>query len=212
MTYSPKLAAALSGATLRQLARWRRADAGHAVVLVPELSRVRPLLYSFRDVVAARTAIMLGNDASLRKIRSALDALREDRSVGEYLSARVLVAENDTIRLADRDQAADTMRGNGNLVICDLADVIAPFYRDGRQIPDLLQPRAHISVIPGVRGGVPVIDGRRIAYDEVALQVRGGVPPEDLSDIYEGVSADAARDAAEFADYVDSYGPQRVAA
>ncbi|MFC0862871.1 hypothetical protein ACFHYQ_11265 [Sphaerimonospora cavernae] len=44
MSYSPKLAAALSGATLRQLAHWRKADSGRGAVLVPEISAARPVL------------------------------------------------------------------------------------------------------------------------------------------------------------------------
>lgn len=46
MSYEPKLAAALSGATTRQLAHWRKATAGQGAILITELSR--PVLYSFR--------------------------------------------------------------------------------------------------------------------------------------------------------------------
>lgn len=56
MSYPPYLAAALSGATVHQLSQWRRETASGAV-LIPEVSRQRPIPYSFRDVVALRTCV-----------------------------------------------------------------------------------------------------------------------------------------------------------
>ncbi|WP_308249784.1 DUF433 domain-containing protein [Sphaerisporangium fuscum] len=209
MSYSPKLAAALSGATLRQLAHWRRAGSGRGAVLVPEISDVRPILYSFRDVVALRTCVRLRNDASLQKIRRALDTLRDDLDECEHLSAYRLVADGSTIYLVEHERATDLVHQKAHLVIHDMVDVLRPFYRDGRHIPDLLQPREHVTLDPGVRGGVPVIEGTRIPYDDVAALLRDGVPADRISEYYPNVTASAARDAADFADYVDSYEPSR---
>jgi hypothetical protein len=93
VSYSPKLAAALSGATLRQLAHWRNAKSGRGAVLVPELSAARPILYSFRDVVALRACVKLRNEASLQRIRRALETLRDDLHEREHLSTYQLVAD-----------------------------------------------------------------------------------------------------------------------
>ncbi|MEV7357292.1 MULTISPECIES: DUF433 domain-containing protein [unclassified Kitasatospora] len=205
MSYEPKLAAALSGATLRQLSHWRRATGERGAVLVPEISTSRPILYSFRDVVALRVCVRLREEASLQKIRRALSTLREGLDEGEHLSAYRLVAGGDTIYLADPDHAVDLVRSKGNVVIHDMVDVLAPFYRGGRRIPDLLEPRPHVSIDPAVRGGEPVVEGTRIPATEVAALLRDGVPPEQIGDYYPGVTAEAARDAADFADYVDSY-------
>ncbi|MGH1554815.1 hypothetical protein ACRAWF_31460 [Streptomyces sp. L7] len=71
MSYEPKLAAALSGATLRQLSHWRRASGKRGALLVPEISDSRPILYSFRDVVALRACVKLRRETSLQKIRRA---------------------------------------------------------------------------------------------------------------------------------------------
>nr|WP_237534616.1 DUF433 domain-containing protein [Streptomyces sp. SID3343] len=101
----------------------------------------------------------------------------------------------------------------GNLVIHQLVDVLAPFYKDGRHIPDLLNPRDHVAVDAAVRGGDPVIHGTRIPAAEVAALVRDGVPAGRIGDFYPGVTAAAARDAVDFSDYVDSYdGPRQVVA
>ncbi|RPE33485.1 uncharacterized protein (DUF433 family) [Kitasatospora cineracea] len=205
LSYEPKLAAALSGATLRQLSHWRRATAARGAVLVPELSASRPILYSFRDVVALRACVHLRQDTSLQKIRRALDTLRDDLNEHEHLSSYRLVASTDTIYLAAPDHAVDLVQKRGNLVIHEMVDVLAPFYRNGRQIPSLLQPREHLSVDPLVRGGEPVIEGTRVPASEVAALLKDGVPPESVRDFYPGVTAAAARDAADFTAYVDSY-------
>ena len=155
MSYAPKLAAALSGATVRQLAYWRRPGPDGQPVLIPEYSASRPIDYSFRDVVALRTCVRL--------------------------------------------------RQRGNLVIHQFVEVLQPFYVQGRQIPALLEPREHVQVDPGVRGGEPVISGTRIPYDEVAALLRDGLAADDIGEFFPEVSPAAARDALDFASYVDSY-------
>jgi uncharacterized protein (DUF433 family) len=207
MSYGPKLAAALSGATLRQLAHWRKASTGRGAVLIPEISETRPILYSFRDLVALRTCVKLRNDASLQKIRRALDTLRDDLREREHLSAYRLAADGSTVYLVEPGQATDLVRRKANVVIHELVDVLRPFYRDGRHIPDLLRPRDHVTVDPAVRGGMPVIEGTRVPYDEVAALLRDGVPAERISEYFPSVTASAALDAIDFADYVDSYEP-----
>jgi uncharacterized protein (DUF433 family)/DNA-binding transcriptional MerR regulator len=210
VSYEPKLAAALSGATLRQLSHWRRVGGEQGAVLVPEISASRPILYSFRDVVALRTCVHLRQDASLQKIRRALNTLRDGLDEREHLSTYRLVAGSDTIYLADPDHAVDLVRQKGNLVIVEMVDVLAPFYRGGRRIPDLLEPRSHVSIDPAVRGGEPVIGGTRIPATEVAALLRDGVPSEQIGDYYPGVTSAAALDAADFADYVDSYADAEI--
>ncbi|MBB4936874.1 uncharacterized protein (DUF433 family) [Streptosporangium album] len=203
MAYDPKLAAALSGATLRQLAHWRKAGVSRGAVLIPEISSTRPVLYSFRDVVALRTCVKLRNSASLQKVRRALDTLRDDLKESDHLSSYTLVADGSSIYLAAPDQAVDLARKKANVVIHELVDVLQPFYRDGRHIPSLLQPRTHVTVDPAVRGGVPMIEGTRVPYDEVAALLRDGVSAERISEYYPSVTATAALDAADFADYVN---------
>jgi hypothetical protein len=67
VSYAPKLAAALSGATIRQFAYWRRPGLDGQAVLTPEYSATRPIDYSFRDVIALRTCVRLRQEASLQK-------------------------------------------------------------------------------------------------------------------------------------------------
>ena len=72
MSYEPKLAAALSGAPLRQLSHWRRASGAKGAPLVPEISASRPIPYSFRDVVALRARVKL-RGVSAAAARGAVD-------------------------------------------------------------------------------------------------------------------------------------------
>jgi uncharacterized protein (DUF433 family) len=156
-----------------------------------------------------RTCVKLRNDTSLQRIRRALDTLRDGLREREHLSAYRLEGDGSTIYLVEPGQATDLVRQEANIVIHEMVDVLRPFYRDGRHIPDLLQPREHVSVDPAVRGGIPVIEGTRVPYDEVAALLRDGVPAERISDYYPNVTASAAMDAEDFADYVDSYEPSR---
>ena len=139
--------------------------------------------------------------------------LRDGLDEREHLSRYRLVAGSDTIYLADPDHAVDLVRQKGNLVIHQFIEVLQPFYVQGRQIPALLEPREHVQVDPGVRGGEPVISGTRIPYDEVAALMRDGVAAEDIGEFFPEVSPAAARDAFDFASYVDSYiqPPERAA-
>ncbi|MDX2520607.1 MULTISPECIES: DUF433 domain-containing protein [Streptomyces] len=205
MSYEPKLAAALTGATLRQLAHWRNPAAAKGALLIPEVSAERPILYSFRDLIALRLCVQMRKETSLHKIRDAVRSLRVNLGEREHLSTYRLVADGHHIYLVEPAQATDLLHG-GNGVIHQVVDALKPFYRGGRHIPDLYQPRDHLRVDEDVRGGEPVIDGTRIPAADVAALVRDGIAPERIVDFYPGVSAAAARDALDFSDYVDSYG------
>ncbi|GAA2370619.1 hypothetical protein Cme02nite_45300 [Catellatospora methionotrophica] len=213
MSYEPKLAAALSGATLAQLAHWRNARDGQGAILLPELSATKPVLYSFRDILALRTCVALRRESSLQRIRKALSTLRVDLGERDHLSRYTLVAGNDTIYFVDVDEqeAVDLVRSRANLVMHELVEVLRPYYYNGRRVPALFEPRPHLSVRPDVRGGEPVIKGTRVPYQQVASLVRDGVAAARIRDFYPGVSEAAAVDAADFADYADSYQTQVAA-
>ncbi|WP_225878537.1 DUF433 domain-containing protein [Spongiactinospora rosea] len=172
-------------------------------VLIPEISQ-RPILYSFRDVLALRTYVKLRNDASLQKIRQALGTLRYDIQECEHLLMYRLVTAGGTVHLAEPGQAADLAPGKANAVVHDLVGVLRPFRHDGWYVPDLLRPRRHVTVDPSIRGGMPVVEGTRVPYGEVAALLRDGVPAERIIEYYPSVTAAGALEAADFADYVDA--------
>jgi uncharacterized protein (DUF433 family)/DNA-binding transcriptional MerR regulator len=205
MAYTTKMAAALSGATTNQLRHWRRnIEAG--VILAPEISRAPVALYSFRDVLALRTCVQLRGEISLQRIRTALGTLR---GLGErdHLSSYKLVTDGRTIQLVSDEEAVDLVRRPGQRqVVIAMGDVIEPFtVRAGVEVPHLLHPREHIEVDPATKGGHPIIKGTRVPYNAVAELLADGVPEDRIADFYPAVTVEAARDAADFAAYVDSY-------
>lgn len=206
MGYSPQLAAALTGATERQLQHWRALS---APLLVPETSRTRPVLYSFRDLVAVRTFVHLRQDVSLQSIRKAVAKLR-DLGETQHLANYVLATDGKTIALIEGDEVTDLVKRPGQRVIAVLADVFRPFEtRSGREVPDFEHPRPLLSVDPNVQGGHPVISGTRVPFDDVALLLQDDhVPVARITDYYPTVSAAAARDALDFHNWVQGRQPR----
>lgn len=209
MAYAPLMAAALSGATLRQLSHWRRSSSASGAVLIPEVSGSRPVLYSFRDVVALRTCVYLRRSSSLQRIRRAIANLR---NLGEldHLSEYKLVADHESIVLVNDDSALDLVKQPGQYVVAEMSQVLSPFVNKRNvAVPALYRPRQHITVSPEVRSGHPVISGTRVPYEQIADLLDDGLPITSISEYYPAVDQDAAKDAWEFAAYVDSWRDQR---
>lgn len=209
MAYAPTMAAALSGATISQLRHWRNAKTKAGPLLTPEISASPRAFYSFRDLLALRTFVHLCQNASLQKIRTAISNLRDLGELDHLASYKLVSDRRGNIQLIKGDDAAiDLVRhpGQAQLLVV-MGDVIEPFpVRPGVVVPHLFRPREHLSVDPDTQGGIPVISGTRVPYDAVAGLMREDVPAEKVSDYYPTVTAQAARDALDFAMYVDSYG------
>lgn len=210
MAYRARMAAALTGASLRQLAYWRR---GPRPILVPEVS-TNPVLYSFRDLVALRTFAFLREAVPLQKIRKALDHLR---GLGElaHLSEYTLVAQGRrgvVLVTHDGTSGVDLVQQPGHHVtVVAMGDVLKSFPLGDTEVPALHRPRRRITLDPQVHQGHPVVSGTRVSYDLVAGLMRDGVPAERIADYYPGVTPAAARDALSFADYVDTASRRRAA-
>ncbi|WP_237535248.1 DUF433 domain-containing protein [Streptomyces sp. SID3343] len=205
MAYSTRMAAALSGATAGQIRHWRY-DTSHGPVLVPELASRPRALYSFRDVLALRAVVYLRREVSLQKVRTALGTLRGFGEL-EHLSSYSLATEGDTIVLVTERGGIDLVKKPGQVLLATMAEILEPFStRPGVVVPRLFQPRRHLTVDPRTQGGVPVIAGTRVPYDVVAELVEDGITPDRVADYYPAVGPEAARDAVDFALYVDSFG------
>lgn len=224
MAYPTHIAATLSGASLRQLAYWRRPH-GDGPLLAPELGTDGGrLLYSFRDVVALRTFVYLRESLPLQRIRKAVASLRgltaDERGVDEHgfsvthLSQYELYAAGDSVVWRRPDGFVDLVENPGSYRLqAVMEDVFGPFRNmQGADVVALFEPRPNVQVDPETQGGYPVIKGTRIEFDLVSSLVRDGLPPAEVSDFYPAVTAAAARDAVEFADLVDAYRSGSVAA
>lgn len=206
MAYEPKLAAALSGISSKRLGYWRTTH-----LLTPEVSARAPVLYSYRDLVALRTVAYLRDSRSLQKIRRALQTMKNIGETEHLSTYRLEEQGRQGIVLVQDEGAVDlTDRPGQTLTVVKLGDVLQSFPLDGVDVPNLAHPRENISVDPGVRGGRPVIKGTRVPYELVAGLVRDGVDPDEIADFYPSITPASARDAVDFADYVD-HGGRRAA-
>jgi uncharacterized protein (DUF433 family) len=211
VAYPTNMTAALTGATVSQLQRWRSRQSGF--LLVPELQSAPRALYSFCDILALRTCVRLREFAALQKIRSAVGNHRElgDRS---HLASYTIVADSaGDVQLLTSAEAINLSKPTEQkwLFALEMARVVEPFAsRPGVLVPDLFRLRPRVVLDPEVQGGFPVITGTRVPYDLVAGLVADGIPAEEIAEYYPTVSAEDAHDALDFARYVDSYGPRRM--
>jgi uncharacterized protein (DUF433 family)/DNA-binding transcriptional MerR regulator len=208
MTYAPMVAAALSGATLRQLSYWRSSGSSDGPLLAPRFHRPRTRVsYSFQDVLALRTFVYLRTqDVPLQRVRKAVRNLR-DMGETEHLSAYKLVAVGrDVVWKMSDERAVDLTGQPGQHVIAAMVDILAAFrdMRGGEVVP-LLHPKPGVEVDPEVRGGYPVIEGTRVPYDLVAALLDDGLAADEVSGFYPSVWPEAARGALDFARYVEGY-------
>ena len=208
MAFPVPLASALSGASINQLAYWRKTTATSGPLLVPSAEKGGRFLYSWADVVALRTIVYLRQEKSLPRIRKAVETLvRLEEAEWAHLSTYQLIGTATTIivqtpagRLMDLERKPGTM-----LEEVLMQDVLEPFETaDGRSVPDLSHPKPNLSIDPGVLGGYPVIVGTRVPYDIVAGLAVEGYSGAEIVELYPSVAADAVEDAAAFAGVVAS--------
>lgn len=214
MSFTPVLAAALSGASTRQLSYWRSARTPEPLLAPEHYAPRTRVSYSYRDVLALRTFVYLrSQDVSLQRIRKAVASLRmlgEDAHLAAY---RLVAMGHDVVWRRSSDDGVDLTHSPGQRVLPHLIDVFAPFENQRQQtVVDLRRPRPRISVDPDVRGGFPVISGTRVPYDLVASLVDDGLDASAIAEIYPSVPVDAAQDAVDFSRYVDGFDRSQIAA
>lgn len=192
--YPTPIAAALSGATERQLSYWRRPRGVTEPLLVPEYGDERAWFYSFRDVVALRAFVATREQVSLQKLRKAVQQMDLPKHhPSEY---RILGYGNDVVVVGPGAEYVDT---KANLVFETVVEELFKEFRYGhRLVRNFVRPYPEVRVNPDIRHGYPCIRGTRVPFDLVAGLVEDGVEPEDVAEFYPSVSAAAALDAQRF--------------
>lgn len=210
MAFPVPIASVLTGATVRQLAYWRRRTKSSEPLLIPQGRRGGRYLYSWADVVALRSIVYLRQEKSLPRIRRAVGRLRRlEAEEWTHLSAYRLISTESTIvvktptgQLLDLEQQPGTVL---NEVL--MSDVLASFTTSsGRSVPALKRPRPRITVDPAVLGGYPVIAGTRVPFDVVAQLAEDDLEPAEITAIYPSVDPEAIDDATGFAEQVAAVG------
>jgi uncharacterized protein (DUF433 family) len=124
-----------------------------------------------------------------------------------------LVAQGNSVVLLPADAPAVDLldRPGQQVTTVVMAEVLQPFATAGDVVvPDLLHPRRAIQIDPEIRSGHPVVSETRVPFEFIAGLVRDGVPATEVTHYYPSVSEAAAKDAVDFADYVDLYGRRRA--
>src|SRR5665213_578431 len=189
MAYPPEIAAALSGATLRQLSYWRSLSTPEPL-LKPEFHKPRSRVsYSFQDVVALRAFVFLrGRNVPLQRVRKAVHALRALGEVEHLSKYSLVVVGRDVVWRISADDAVDLTGQPGQHVIAQMIDILAAFPgMRGRRVVPLYTPQLGVSVDPEVRGGYPVMAGTRVPYDIVASLLADGLKTREIQAFYPGI-------------------------
>lgn len=193
------LASVLTGASIHQLRRWRSSG-----LAVPEVHKSRPMLYSFRDVVALRTIVWLRSNISLQKIRTAFSNL-DVLDFTEHPSQYQFATDGKTIAVADETgKAVDLVKRPGQVTLFTLEDVFNTFEnRRHETVVDFRRPRRNLVVSAARMGGWPTAAGTRVTYDAIARLVDNRtIFIEDVPRYYPGVTAEAAADALSLSEQV----------
>jgi uncharacterized protein (DUF433 family)/DNA-binding transcriptional MerR regulator len=200
--YPEALTAALGGVTVHQLRRWR---SGSSPLLVPEMRSTRPILYSFRDVMAIRAVAMLRTDFSLQKIRKAIANLHNFTDV-EHLANHRIFGDGRTIVWANAGEQVDILKRPGQRLLLTMKDVLDGFKGwTGADVVPLLKPKAGIEIDPDVLQGFPVIENTRIPYRTVSGLAADGLSVADIRYFYPSVDEAGVAGAVEFDRYVRTY-------
>jgi uncharacterized protein (DUF433 family)/DNA-binding transcriptional MerR regulator len=206
VAFSVPIASVLSGASVDQLAYWRKQTASAAPLLVPEAKRSGRYLYSWADVVALRSIVYLRQEKSLPRIRRAVGLLRAlEADQWEHLARYTLISTKASIIVRTPSGELLDLEQQPATVVSEvlMRDVLAPFTtRDGRDVPDLENPRRLLTVNPRVLAGYPVIAGTRVPFDVVAGLAEDGVPAAEIVEMYPSVDPASVGDAQAFAEQV----------
>ena len=206
MAFPVPIASVLSGASVDQLAYWRKRTPSARPLLVPEAKRSGRFLYSWSDVVALRSIVYLRQEKSLPRVRRAVELLRAlEANEWEHLARYTLISTKTSILVrTPSGQLLDLEHQPGTVVSEILMrDVLAPFStRSGRDVPGLENPHRLLAVNPRVLAGYPVIAGTRVPFDVVAGLADDGVPTAEIIEMYPSVDPDSIDDARDFAEQV----------
>jgi uncharacterized protein (DUF433 family)/DNA-binding transcriptional MerR regulator len=202
MGYPEKLTAALGGVTVYQLRGWRT---GSKPLLVPEISTMKPVRYSFRDLIAVRTFAALRRQFSLQKIRKAVANLHQISDV-DHLSNYRLIGDGQTIVWAFEDEQVDILKRPGQRLLISMDDVLGEFlgWNDVRVVP-LRRPKPGVEIDPDTMQGFPCIESTRIPYNTIADLAQDGLRLDDIVHFYPSVDAVGVNGAVAFDRYVNEY-------
>lgn len=196
MAFPLNLASHLTGATPSQLRKWNRDG-----LLVPQVSRKRPPLYSFEDLIALRSMVFLRAETTSQRLKRAFETM-DMLDLMDHPASYKFTALRGNIFLETPDGSTHdlTTSNRGNLMTLTFEDLLSEFTNwKNEQVVDFRRPSEHIEVNVRRIGGWPAVEGTRVPYDLIAdLMEFDHMSPEEIEDDYPGVTPAKAEDALNF--------------
>ena len=200
--YEAGRAAALSGVPVSTVYWWARKG-----VVVPTVSPVKEMLWSYSDLMALRIVSWLRHSKSheggasrpsspMPKVLRALALLeRLDLNPWHEAGSRspLRVDRAGEIFIV-RDGEALTLDDQPTLLPADVLDLTGPFSEAGQIGPDLLRPRPHLRIVPAKVAGEPHVAHSRLTTQTLAALAARGYPSRQIADMY-GESEDVVDEA-----------------
>lgn len=202
--YAADRASQLSGVPKSTIYDWRRAQ-----IYDPDFTAASPTMWSYRDLVLLRLLAWLRQGGMDRPV-----AAEKVQLVKTQLSAGVevhYIHATATDIILSGSHADDVADDRHNLLpfsdffrLLSTFDLLEPIeeLRSARRgpiwAPDLVTPSEHSFISPWVLAGDPCVEGTRIPTSAIhALHVERALPAEAITQLYSGLTIEAANDAVE---------------
>lgn len=197
--YKADRASALSGVPVSTVRYWAKHE-----ILVPSVSPVRVMYWSFSDLMGLRVIAWLRHDkkypsgvevpsASMPAVRSALKQLSElDLSLWtEQTGPTVTVDRGGRIHI-DTEPSAELPHRQRVISGADETFALSSEFSllQGVKGPDLHKPRPSLRIVPGKLGGSPHIVDTRLESQALGSLAEHGVPRDRIYRLYPGVESE----------------------
>ncbi len=190
--YDAGRAAALSGVPRSTIYYWARHE-----VVVPSVSPVKEMLWSYADLMALRVVSWLrhpkGDDQGIRPgspMKAVRRALSEIDRRGLDIWSPQLIGRSPLVvdragKIHIRDDAGVEDLSGQPPLSADLLDLLGPFDLLGACGPDLVAPREHLRIVPARVAGEPHVAGSRLTTLSLAALADRGMTSEQVAALYE---------------------------
>jgi uncharacterized protein (DUF433 family) len=200
--YLADRAAALSGVPKSTVYYWARNG-----IWTPSLSKGRPMVWAYRDLLALRMIYWLRQDkpdldtlrSSMPRVRKLLNELQRlgEEPISSAVSVRVDRRGRIVIQISDLSwEPRDSVAGPTQLLAGEvIEDIFASFpTEEGRIGPDLRHPGPTLRIVPGKLSGEPHVERTRIPSRSVAALSRDGLTDDQILRFYPSLSRASVRD------------------
>jgi uncharacterized protein (DUF433 family) len=190
--YEAARAAALSGVPRTTVYYWARTG-----VVVPSVSPVREMLWSYADLMSLRIVSWLRHPKDVDEDKLPASPMPAVRRALAELDRRgldiwrpdvedkspLLVDRAGKIHISNEGEVVD-LSGQSPLST-DLLDLLGPFTFAGADGPNLVAPRQHLRIVPARVAGEPHVVGSRLTTLSLAALAARGMPSSKIAQLYD---------------------------